>query len=490
MYYEYWGLKRQAFDNVPDPSMYFRAHESVETAVAEVLFAIEEGDECLAVIVGEVGLGKTTSLRVILDSLDPAKYRIAFVTNPDLTFTMLMRDIVGQLKGETCAITRKDDLLEEFNRLLFSTADEGKRVLIFIDEGNAFKPASLESMRLLTNMQMDDRNLFTIVLAGQPKLAKMLEAPSRANLFQRIGVYCRLEKMQSWEVIRDYVDHRLERAGASKRIFTDDAIKTVFEYSDHGIPRLVNKICKLAMKAGETNSLAVIDAELVAAIGERFKRFTAKTTGKPKSSSKTAPDKSPSGEPPSDELAMPIEPGEFEMPVESGEVDEPIVIDVPPKAAQLPVAESEIVTAAAVDAPVAAEETFGETAPLTDQIVAPRTDEAPQPAYAVAPRESAPAADDDHEFSAPLRKRRGGNGNGGEHLSLNLTQVCLDEVLRPEILEKARSIATNERIKMAGQLAAEEIKKHPEVAHDGDPVIMWKELRNEILSAFSAEVNS
>jgi hypothetical protein len=107
----------------------------------------------------------------------------------------------------------------------------------------------------------------------------------------------------------------------------------------------------------------------------------------------------------------------------------------------------------------------------------------------VAPRESAPAADDDHEFSAPLQKDRG-NGNGDEHLSLSLTQVCLDEVLRPEILQKVRSIAKNERIKMAGQLAAEEIKKHPEVAHDGDPVVMWKELRNEILSAFSAEVNS
>ena len=456
MYYEYWGLTRQAFDNVPDPTMYFRAHESVETAVAEVLFAIEEGDECLAVIVGEVGLGKTTSLRVVLDSLDHGKYRIAFVTNPDLTFTMLLREIIGQLKGETCQTKRKDDLLEEFNRLLFATADEGKRVLIFIDEGNAFKSANLESLRLLTNMQMDDRNLFTIVLAGQPKLAKMLEAPRHANLFQRVGVYCRLEKMPSWEVVRDYIDHRLERAGCTRRIFTDDAMRALFDYSEHGVPRLVNKIAKLAMKAGETNALAEIGPDVVSAIGERFKRFTKFAAKSAKKDKVDVGAEAAAAVEPQEELLMPVEPEGF---AEGASADAHVEMAAEPSAPEPAV----------------------EGAP--DASVPDR-----EPVYAQAAAETTPRFG-----AAEAEPSDGDNGNGGngDDGALSLTRVCLDEALRPEILERVRSADRVERIKMAGQLAAEQIKRHPEVVtQKGDPVVTWKELRNEILSAFSAEGNS
>jgi len=214
MYLDYWGLKKHAFNNTPDPEMYFPLHSTVENAVAELIFAIEEGDECLAVVVGDVGLGKTMSLRVTLDSINQENYRIAFVTNPDLTFPQIMREIVGQLTNTTCTIKSKEALLEEFNRILFETVDLGKRVLIFIDEGNAIRQVNLQSLRLLTNMQEDDRNLFTMILAGQPELAKNLEKPQMANLYQRIGVYCKLAKMEAEEVMRDYIEHRLECAGS------------------------------------------------------------------------------------------------------------------------------------------------------------------------------------------------------------------------------------------------------------------------------------
>ncbi len=269
MYCEYWGLDKNPFDSVPDPSMYFRLHPTVETAVAEVLFAIEEGNECLAVLVGEVGLGKTMALRVLLNSLDPDNYRIAFVTNPEVTFTQLMREIIGQLLDEPCSIRDKVLLLEEFNKILFDTADSGRKVLIFIDEGNSIKAANLEALRLLTNMQEDTRNLFTIVLAGQPRLGRMLEAPERANLFQRIGVYSKLEPFESAEVVKDYIEHRLERAGRNEPIFTDDAYEIIFAHSK-GTPRLINRVCKLALKAGETHQLEIIDAALVREIASRF----------------------------------------------------------------------------------------------------------------------------------------------------------------------------------------------------------------------------
>ncbi len=273
MYYEYWGLNKAPFDNVPDPSMYVESHSSVETAVAETLFAIEEGNECMAVIVGDVGSGKTLSLRLILDSLDPAKYRVAVVTNPDMSFVELLKEIIGQLTEKECEINKRIELLEIFNKLLFETIDEGKKVVIFIDEANAMSGPNLESLRLLTNMQDDSRNLFTLVLAGQMELAKRLEHPRRANLYQRIGTYNRIEKIESPGGLKDYVETRLRLAGASRPLFSDDAITALWMHSDHGVPRLVNKICKLCLKAGETNGLRLIDGRIVDQIGERFLRL-------------------------------------------------------------------------------------------------------------------------------------------------------------------------------------------------------------------------
>jgi type II secretory pathway predicted ATPase ExeA len=275
MYYEYWNLNRPPFDNVPDPSMYVDSHASVENAIAETIFAIEEGNECIAVIVGDVGLGKTLSLRMIIDSLDHEKYRIAFVTNPDMSFVQLLREILGQLTGRQCEIRKKVDLLETFNRLLFTTLDEGKKILIVIDEANAMSPANLESLRLLTNMQEDNRNLFTIVLAGQIELAMRLEHPKRANLFQRIGTYNKLDKIESEDLTRNYVETRLKLAGSGQaKIFTDGAIGLIWAYSEFGIPRLINKICKLSLKAGETNGLRQIEGDVVRQVGERFQRLS------------------------------------------------------------------------------------------------------------------------------------------------------------------------------------------------------------------------
>jgi type II secretory pathway predicted ATPase ExeA len=250
------------------------SHASVENTIAETLFAIEEGNECIAVIVGDVGLGKTMSLRMVIDSLEPTKYKIAFITNPDIPFIQLLREIIGQLTGQQCEEKRKVDLLEVFNKLLFQTADEGKKVLIFIDEANAMSPANLESLRFLTNMQDDTRNLFTIVLAGQIELARRLEHPRRANLFQRIGTYCNIERIESEELVRNYVETRLALTGATKKIFTDDAISAIWIYSENGVPRLINKICKLCLKAGETNSLHAIDGDIVRQISERFQKLT------------------------------------------------------------------------------------------------------------------------------------------------------------------------------------------------------------------------
>lgn len=274
MYYQYWNLTKAPFDNVPDPSMYTDCHSSMENALAETLFAIEEGEDCFAVIVGDVGLGKTLSIRMVIDSLNQEEYKIALITNPSLTFVQLLREMIGQLTGKQCEEKKKVDLLEIFNKFLFETYDEGKKILILIDEANVISRKNLENLRLLTNMQNDERNLFTMVLAGQIELAKRLEHPTLANLFQRVGTYCRIEKIETEDLVKSYVEARLNLSGCNKKIFTDDAINLIWKHSENGVPRLINKICKLSLKAGETNKLTEINGDIVEQVGSRFMKTT------------------------------------------------------------------------------------------------------------------------------------------------------------------------------------------------------------------------
>jgi type II secretory pathway predicted ATPase ExeA len=294
MYSDYWNLTKPPFDNVPDASMYVDCHESMENVIAETIYAIKEGNECLTVIVGEVGLGKTLSLRVIIDSLEPERYKVALITNPALSFVQLLKEIIGQITGKQCEIKNKVDLQEKFNRLLFETADQGKKIVIVIDEANVLSTSNLDDLRLLTNMQDDDRNLFTLLLVGQMEFAQTLEHPKRANLFQRIGTYGHLEKLPSEEAVKTYIEARLKIAGTERKIFDDDAIPVIWEFSEHGVPRLINKICKLCIKAGETNEFESISGEIAVQIADRFQKLS-KTSLK-KHKPQTRPEAEPSGE--------------------------------------------------------------------------------------------------------------------------------------------------------------------------------------------------
>jgi hypothetical protein len=123
-------------------------------------------------------------------------------------------------------------------------------------------------------MQGGDETLFTIVLAGPLELARRLEHPKYNNLFQRLGVYCHLTKLASQDLMREYIEHRLMRAGTSRRIFTDDAYEAIWEYAEHGVPRSINKLTKLVLKAGRTQTLEFINANVVRQLGSRCDRVS------------------------------------------------------------------------------------------------------------------------------------------------------------------------------------------------------------------------
>jgi len=286
MYYKYWSLDTAPFDNVPDPKMYCNLNPSIEDAISEIIFAIAEGNDCLAVMVGNIGTGKTLALRVIMDELPAERFDLVFV-NPDMTFVQLLREIVGQLIKKKVEIRQKDELLEEFNRLLFETAAQGKKVVIFIDEANTIKPSILQDLRMLTNMQDDERNLVSIVLAGQPELGKRITSRAMENLYQRIGVLCRITGFSSPQEVGEYIKYRLSLVGGHREIFSIDAIEAIWQYS-RGIPRLINKLAKLSLKAGETNELPQIDGDIIKKLATMFDQKASQKKVSKASSKKTA----------------------------------------------------------------------------------------------------------------------------------------------------------------------------------------------------------
>jgi general secretion pathway protein A len=451
MYTDYWGLKKPPFDNVPDPSMYVESHASVENTIAETLFAIEEGNECLTVIVGDVGLGKTLSLRMILDSLDHEKYKIAFVTNPDMSFVQLLKEIIGQLTGKQCERRGKIDLLETFNKLLFETIDEGKKVLIFIDEANAISPANLESLRLLTNMQDDTRNLFTIVLAGQMELASRLEHPKRANLFQRIGTYNRIDKIESEELVKNYVETRVKLAGGTRSLFSDDAIHWLWEYSDHGVPRLVNKIAKLCLKAGETNRFDVISGDVVKQIGERFEKLTGPAIQKRKSRERPTPQVS------REEIVTEKEKKKKAQPKEAraeyvAPPPPPIVEPPPPPVVEPP-----------PPPPVVEPPPPPPPPPVVEPPPPPPVVEPPPPPPPPPVVEPPPPPDEPDVATI-----------AGFKIKIDIP---------PHVLEQTQSANTEHRRKIAGVLAAQTLEKNPQLTASPsvDPVSIWSEILNVIM---------
>ena len=463
MYYDYWGLKKSPFDNVPDPTMYADCHASMENAIAETLFAIEEGNECIAVIVGDVGLGKTLSIRIIIDSLDHDKYKIALVTNPDMSFIELLREIIGQLTGKQCEERRKINLLEIFNKILFETIDSGRKVLVFVDEANAMSPANLESLRLLTNMQEDQRNLFTIVLAGQLELARRLEHPKRANLLQRIGTFSRIDKIESEDLVKVYVETRLKLAGGVRPVFTNDAYGFLWEYSERGVPRLINKISKLSLKAGETNQFTQISGEVVRQIGERFRHLAGPAVQKRKPRKRS---ESKVLEEAVEEKAIQVSVEPSVLSVEAF-MDRRQTEDVYEEEKVEPVAEivesvtenvgpeKELEIAEQVPSIVEMSESHAEAEPA---------EEVPEPAEMTEPKAETPVIK--KEILEEMEV-------GGLKISIYIPR---------HIVEQVQSSSHEQRIRAAGALAAQILKKHPELTSTSsiDPISIWSDIREFI----------
>jgi type II secretory pathway predicted ATPase ExeA len=243
VYKAFYGLRERPFGKTPDPRFLFMASQH-EEALARLEYAVEERE--IAVLTGEIGSGKTTLSRALMDRND--RDRFVLVVNPRLSPLQLLRELALRLDVTPCH--HRADLLDALSDRLLELHEEGAGVVLVVDEAQLIPgKATFDEIRLLSNFQLDTENLMAILLIGQPELRRRLRHPSYRALRQRVGMWYHLDSLSEEETAQ-YVRHRLAVAGGGDgRIFTEEALAAVHRYSQ-GVPRLVNNLCTNALLLG------------------------------------------------------------------------------------------------------------------------------------------------------------------------------------------------------------------------------------------------
>jgi general secretion pathway protein A len=245
VYLEFYGLRLSPFDITPNPRFLFHSTKHRE-AFNHLLYGIRERKGFVQ-LTGEVGAGKTTLCRALLEQLD-GHFSTALILNPVLTGNELMKAIATEYGLDAKGKDRLETMAMISDFLLKQTL-AGKETVLIIDEAQNLTEELLEQVRLISNIETDDRKLLQIVLLGQPELRDRLNSHQLRQLRQRITVRYHLNPLTRVEVAQ-YIQHRLALAGSNGvPQFTGPAVWRVFGYSK-GIPRLVNAVCDKALLAG------------------------------------------------------------------------------------------------------------------------------------------------------------------------------------------------------------------------------------------------
>ncbi len=244
MYKQFYGLRDIPFSLAPDPKYLFRT-ESLLEVFANLQYGIESG-KGIVVVTGEVGTGKTTILRSMLQSLDQSVLA-AYIFNPLLS-TEEFFDLLGS-EFRMRAQTSKSAILRLLGNVLMTRHAQGLRTVLVVDEAHLLPPHLLEEIRLLSNFETNRDKLVQIIMCGQPELHELLAQPELRQLKQRISLKCSIRPLSAGETA-DYILWRIRVAGAQKdNLFEPEAIRMIHRFSG-GIPRLVNNICDNALLTG------------------------------------------------------------------------------------------------------------------------------------------------------------------------------------------------------------------------------------------------
>jgi len=249
----HFGLKRTPFSKSIAACDLFSRQAHGE-AVARVNFCVAES--ALGVITGDVGAGKTVSVRAAVTSLDPTRHQIIYVANPAFGTRGLYVTIVKALGAEPRYL-RAELMAQAADLLAAEEAERHRRVVIIVDEAHLLDRDQLEELRLLTNSQMDSVSPFAGILVGQPTLSRQLRMGMFAALDQRIATRFTIRAMDIGESAA-YLRHHLELAGREEPLFADDAIARLHRVSN-GLPRALNNAAIAALMAGAADGKDLVD---------------------------------------------------------------------------------------------------------------------------------------------------------------------------------------------------------------------------------------
>lgn len=246
MYEVYYGLTGKPFQLNPDPHFYFGSKQH-RRARAYLEYGVQR-NEGFIVITGEVGAGKTTIVRGLLESLDPDSVVAANLVSTQLDAEDTLR-MVGAAFGVVVRDLSKSDLLMSLEAFLVTQISQGKRCLLIVDEAQNLTPRAVEELRMLSNFQFGKQALLQTFLVGQPEFREILQHPSMQQLRQRVTATCHIGPMDVDET-RGYIEHRLKCVGADGRPSFDLQAYESIHLATGGIPRRINSVCDRLLLLG------------------------------------------------------------------------------------------------------------------------------------------------------------------------------------------------------------------------------------------------
>ncbi|HYO79536.1 MAG TPA: AAA family ATPase [Thermoanaerobaculia bacterium] len=267
MFEDYFGLRAKPFGKTPDPAFLYESRQHRE-ALARLEYAVEEKE--LALLVGDIGSGKTTLSRALIDRVGESRPVILLI-NPRLTPTQLLRAVAAGLGLEPPRY--RHEMLDQIHTKLFALHEENREPVLMIDEAQLIpSKATFDEIRLLTNFQLDDQNLLSVVLIGQPELEDRLDRAAYAPLRQRIGMRYSLGPLTVEETI-EYVEHRIRAAGGTRNPFAEKAMRAMHAVSG-GVPRLINTLATTALLDAFGEDAETIDAARITSAAREHRMET------------------------------------------------------------------------------------------------------------------------------------------------------------------------------------------------------------------------
>ena len=260
MYEAYWELSEPPFDNSPNPKCFYLSPEH-EEALVRLVYTVRHRKGC-GMLTGDYGCGKTTLSRALIQRLEAERYEIGLLTNPGLTPVDFLREVLYQMGVETQE-TRKPELLHLLNDLFFRNYQAGRESVVIVDEAQLIEDdAVFEELRLLMNFQTDDRFLLTLLLVGSPELG--VKVRRLKHLDQRISLRYHLNTLD-YTHTASYIAHRLKMAGQQNQLFTEEAVKLIFDLT-RGTPREINNLCDVALLVGYSKRVKEIGEKIIAEV--------------------------------------------------------------------------------------------------------------------------------------------------------------------------------------------------------------------------------